>query len=143
MNPALHLTAAEIKLFQALPKELTKDWEATEETVVFTDTPEKMQIRMRNLTVHDPKLVALKAKAQSITTEKEFAALTGDIDFATIDQEDLIELYFAIGPDALTVFIGDALKHTKTSDDMIGLASLTIIRHGLLLSLTSTPIPTP
>ena len=136
----LFLTKDERAVYDKLPESIRTGHDVNNETIAFTDSEEKMAIRLRNLKLTDPKILALKDKASSIKTQEDFTKLVGSIDFSTVAQDDLIELYFAMGPDALTGFIAEGLKNVKSAEDFMSLVALTIIRHGLLISLTSSPV---
>jgi hypothetical protein len=138
MASPLYLTADEKKLFEALPKELTKEWTVEEERLRFEDSPEKLALRMKNVELHDPKLVALKEKAASAQTQADWEALPKDVNFADANEEDLMELYFAMGPSMLSIFIEESFKHANAQGVMLNIVALSAVRHILLQSLNLT-----
>lgn len=138
-NP-MYLTKDEKKMFEKVPEALRKGWTVEEEKMVFEDSPTKVSIRMRNMTIKDPVLLALKEKASSTKAPEEVAKILGTVDLSKISQDDLAELYFAMGPVPLTTIIGNSFKGLTTVEAVAGLASVATIRHGLLLSLIVPPV---
>lgn len=135
----LFLTAAEKKLFDALPKEVKGEWTVEEERMTFEDSPEKRQVRLRNMQLKHPKLASLRNRAKSLKSSDEFQKLSEEIDFNAVSEDDLMELYFAMGPNILSEIIGMTLSNVKTSDGFLGVVALTAIRHSLLVALSSSP----
>jgi hypothetical protein len=131
----MYLTTEEQKMFSALSATMQDAWNVQEEKITFADSPEKMEIRLRNLDLSSPKLLSLKEKAESAKTRDEFLA---NIDIAELSQDETMELYFALGPNVLSEFIVDAIGKIQNSDDLQNLGVLTIIRHNLLISLTES-----
>ncbi|MFA6038959.1 MAG: hypothetical protein WCV62_03475 [Candidatus Peribacteraceae bacterium] len=139
MAAPLWLTTDERKAFDALPEAVRNGWELKEETLSFTDTPERRSARLGLVRLHDTKLLALREKVQKAATPEEVAALLAEMDLHDVTEGDLAELFFALGPDALTLLIAPLLRDAKTDGDLDDLASLLMIRHSLLESLRLRP----
>ncbi|MEK7218892.1 MAG: hypothetical protein AAB728_05515 [Patescibacteria group bacterium] len=137
MAAPLWLTAAERTIFDALPAPLQDGWELKEETLAFTDTAERRTARLSLVRLHDQKLLALRDKVQKATSPEDVASLLAEIDLRDVTEGDLAELFFALGPDALTRLITPLLREAKTDGDLDDLASLLTIRHSLLESFSS------
>lgn len=78
------------------------------------------------------------AALQSIFTRLMHAAssqvalqIVDEIDMRTLSFHDQREIWYAAGPDVLSVIIGQLLPSVQNDDDLEFLSSLTIIRHTL------------
>jgi hypothetical protein len=131
----LHLTAQEHALFSALPSSLREGWEVITETVRFADSPEKRNMRLAYMRLRDPKLHSFCQKAKMMDAT-QVASLMATVDLKGVPDEDLLELFFALGPDALTEAIGGMLKGLETPDQLHDLSALSFLRHSILASLT-------
>jgi hypothetical protein len=132
----LYLTAAEQKVFQALPDGIRTGHTVETETLTFKDSAEQQKVRLRNMKFTDARLTSLESQAQNCKNPEEVAAIIKKIDFNTLPQDDMLELMFAMGPDVFTYLMAGAMKAAKTADDVVDLASMSTMRHGLLLSLS-------
>lgn len=131
---SLYLTKEEKKIFDALSEGVRDGWEVEEENGTFDDNAEKMRTRLALLRLHDPKLMSLRDKASGSTDIDRIAELVQEMDLSGISEDDLAELFFALGPSVLSTIIGDLLKSATTDKDIDDLQSLTFIRHELLAS---------
>lgn len=131
----LFLTGREMKLFDALPSAVKEGWTVERETMTVEETPENIRTRLSLLSLHDPKLRAFQKKAQSMNTPEELASLVSDTDLKDVSDADLAELFFALGPTALSSLIEHELQHATTDDDLDNVDALVTIRHSLLSSL--------
>jgi len=137
MPTPLWLTAEERTFFMTLPAELRDGWELQAETQTFTDTSERRAARLGLVRLHDPALLALRDKAKEASSPEALAALLAEMDLHDVTEDDLAELFFALGPDALTGLIAPLLRAAKTDGDLDDVASLLLIRHSLLASFSS------
>jgi|GEM_PF-649905 hypothetical protein len=134
---AIYLTAGEQKLFDALPKTLSKGWQVEEEDQVYEDTKEKFMVRISLMNLRDPKLLALQERVKKTRSHEEIIPLVDQLSLADISESDLLELFFAMGPKILSVNIADLLKRASGPADMNAIAALTFIRRSILTSLLS------
>lgn len=131
----LHLTMQEQVLFDTLPDALREGWETEAETLSYEDTPQRRMIRLSLLRLHDPKLLAFREQAKQAQSAEEIAVLMESIDLKDVDEGDLAELFFALGPVTLSLLIAALLRTVKTDTDIEGITALTVIRHSVLASL--------
>lgn len=136
MTTPLWFTADEATVFTALPEAVRNGWEVREETLSFADSEEKRAARLSLLRLHDPKLLKFQADAEKIDSPDAMAALFAATDLQGVSEDDLAELFFALGPDLLTRVIRDLLAAVKTDADLDAVASLLLIRHSLLEALS-------
>jgi len=136
MSNALYLTAEERPIFDALSAELKEGWEVEEEQIIFVDGWEKRVARLSFVRLHDPALLKLKEKAQSGVSEQEIFTEIESTNLENATDDDLAELFFALGPNALTPFIAPLLHGIKQDSDLETLMEFTALRHSLLSALT-------
>ena len=135
MSHPLFLTTSEQQVFDALSAPMQEGWELQRESQHATrDTPEHQWVRLSLLRLHDPLLKDLQRKALSVTSSQEMAELMCRLDFSRIPEDDLLELVFALGAGALSEIIAELLKKASRDDDLLGVASLTFLRHELFLT---------
>ena len=131
MNKTLWLTASEQAAFKEISDSVKEGWEVKAETGTVEDTPEKRTMRLALTRLHDPKLLKLREKAQNASSDKELAMLLQETDLQNVQEDDLAELFFALGPESLTTLIGAMIKDAASDDDLEGIVSLTVIRNSL------------
>ena len=135
----VYLTSAERSLFDALPDSVRNGWQIAEETLTVAESPAQRRMRLHLLQLRDPKLKNFITEARGKNSVDELATFVLSMDLKGVSEADLAELFFALGPTALTLIIADSLKKVKTDDDLDGINALVTIRHSLLLSMQ--PIP--
>lgn len=138
MNNTLYLTADEQKLFDSLSDDLKEGWKTEEETLVFEDTQEKQSIRLALMHLQDPRLKELQQKVQAVTSGEQLLSLIEGVDLGDINEADLAELFFSLGPSFMNVFITYLFKHVSTDDDIGTLSALSTLRHALLESMVTS-----
>lgn len=138
MATVIHLTAAEQLLWVKVPQNLQSGWTVETETGTWRDSPERRRMRMQLVHLKDPKLLAFMEKAKSAVSADALAALLSETDLQGVDDADIAELFFALGPAAVGKLIELMLTTAKTAADIEGIAALTTIRRSLYASLLST-----
>lgn len=133
----LHLTPSEQALFEALPSALREGWMIESETRSYVDTPDKMEIRMALLRLHDPKLIALREKTATAKNADEVAAIIGETDLHGVDDDDLASLFFALGAETISKLIAFMIPKASTDKDVEGITALALIRHAILNAFQS------
>ena len=136
MISPLYLTTDEQKVFAKVPEKVRKGAAVETETLMFKDTTEHLEARMRELKLQHPALKKLQqdAKKQKFTQE-DIAKLSATIDLSDLSKDDLTELAFAWGPGVFTGMIAMILPAVTTTEDLADLGNLAGLRHGLLLAL--------
>ena len=130
----LFLTKEEQSVFDQLSADLKEGWDATLESLQYQDTMERQIMRLSLIRLHDPKLQALRSASQNAQTVDDVVAIVSDFDLKNIDEDDLAELFFAMGPNVMSGLIVLQLQSVKTDADIEGVSALTVIRHSLLES---------
>lgn len=133
----LHLTPFEQSLFEALPSALREGWKVETENRGYADSPEKMEIRMALLRVHDPKLLKLREKTSTAKTPDEVAAIINETDLHGVDEDDLASLFFAMGPATVSSLIVYMIPKAETDKDLEDVTALAFIRHEILNAFQS------
>jgi hypothetical protein len=135
MNKTLHLTKGERALFDKLPDNLREGWEVQDETRVFKDTPEKRRMRLELMRVSSPQLRDFQKKAPEMKTVDELLAAMDGVNLSALDDDDILQLYFAMGPGAVGALIVAHLSEAADDSAVEGVSALSLIRFGLLNSL--------
>ena len=133
----LYLYTEEIEKFSAYPKDLQEGWTVEEEKMTATDSAEERSMRMQLMHFRDPKLKEFLDSAEHNPAAKDVATILHSTDLQGVDDADLAELFFALGPKVITLLIGFMLKDIKTDDDIEGIVSIALIRHKLLEAFQS------
>ena len=131
----LYLTSSEQALYDNLSVDVKDGWEVETEELTYDDTYEQQIIRLSLVRLHDPSLIALRDKAAQTHSLEEVAALMRNVDLKMVEEDDLAELCFAIGPSALSQLISLLLAQAQTDKDIEGVTALSVIRHAVLRSL--------
>ncbi len=140
MSPyTLFLTAKEQAALTSIPAVLVAKTVMQTETLAYADTPQRRSIRVRNMQLAHPAFRELKEKFSGGTLA-ECMKFVAEIPFESVSEDDLTELYFAMGPDVLTSLIAGMLPHVHSDDDVEALMSLSFIRHSLLSSLSVSSV---
>ncbi len=128
----LHLTKEEQKLFAKLSPDLTKDLSVEAETLSYEDTPQRRAIRLKLLKVQDSSILAFLESAKKAKDNEGFIEAVKSVDLTKMSSDDLSELFFAIGPDAIGVILHGVLLAAVSRQDLDVAVSLSTIRHGVL-----------
>ncbi|MDO8468295.1 MAG: hypothetical protein Q7S29_00870 [Candidatus Peribacter sp.] len=123
----LFLTAEEQKVFEALPANLKEGWQVEGASLV-SERPEELTVRQGMASFDQPEL---RAACERLAEAKEGAAYEKamhSLDADAFTREQLAEIFFVLGVDALTHFIAYVLSQLKTDEDMELVSALTHIR---------------
>ncbi|MDD5041320.1 MAG: hypothetical protein PHX87_03550 [Candidatus Peribacteraceae bacterium] len=128
----LYLTGEEKKAFGALPAELQEGWEVVVEAVPSHDDIQHRSMRLHLVHLHDKKLMSIVERARTLTDVGTLVSLVSGSDLSDVNDADLAELCFAIGPIPLTRIIREFLSQAKDDSDIEGIQSLATVRHSLI-----------
>ena len=131
----LTLTPEEKTLFEALPDNMREGWSVETENLTYEDDPQKRMVRLSFVRLHDPALLELREKAQTMERPEDIVTLVQDADLSDVADDDIAELFFAIGPSALSLYVRELLHTAGNDKDLEHISSLTLVRHALLVSL--------
>lgn len=129
MAHPLHLTADEKKLFDKLPASLKEGWEVKEERGEYEDSEMKRMLRMTFVRLKDPALKQLQEKLKNVKDQNEVLRIARTADFSGASQEDLEELFFAMGSDNMGMVIRLQLADARSDDDLDAVSMLSNVRH--------------
>jgi len=130
----LYLFPAEQTVFDSLSADLKDGWSVEAEEKTYEDSAQKRAIRLSMARVHDPVLMHLRDKAYKAGTVEEVAGYINETDLKRVDEDDIAELFFALGPDIIGRLIAYMLQTAKTDTDIEGIVSLSLIRHEIYQS---------
>lgn len=137
-STTLYLRPDEQALFQAVPADVRAGYSFETEEQEFADTEKRLKLRVQFLRLFDPALNDLRDKMQAATTEAELLALIEGADLTSLDERDLFNILFTLGPGAVSQLIRDALVEAKTTADLDGVATFSQMRHLFLESLIAS-----
>lgn len=131
----LYLTEREQLVFETLPADVRDGWQVEREDLTYTDTVQKQVLRLSLVRLHDPSLLKLREKALQAGSLDELTSLLQTMDLRLVDEDDLAELCFALGPSMLSQLVSLLLRKVTNDKELEGVTALTVIRHAILRSL--------
>ncbi len=137
MSHPLYLTADEKKLFAKLPEDLREGWEVKDEKGKYKDTEKKRMLRLTFMKLTSPELRKFQNAAQKASSIEKLMQLIQSVDLLKSSEDDLIELFFALGPVGMGFIVSTLLTEAKTDQDIDGVALISGIRHSFHNSFKS------
>ncbi len=134
----LRLRDTERSLFESLPDSLQDGWEIYEEKQWYNDSPHALRTRLSLLRSHVPHIQTLKEQVLRSTNEKDILTALQAFDLHTLSHEELLDLFFILGPVYLSEWITESLRSAHTDDDLVRIAALTEVRSSILSSFCSS-----
>lgn len=122
----IYLTQAEQSVFSSLSD--SKNWKVVSETVP-QDTEQAMSIRYGLMRLRDPQLKSFQEGVRAAKSQQDVIALVKNLDLTKLSDDDLSELYFAMGAVGITTIIAGLLTDKAPVD---AIAAFSEIRHELL-----------
>jgi len=129
----LHLTTEEQGVYAKLSDALREGWDVQTEMGTYQDSEEKFSMRIALLRLHDSKLLDFQKRAVGLSSD-QLASLILGMNLKDVEDDDLAELFFAVGSSVMTSVIGGLLPKSKTDSDMEDISALAAIRHSILQS---------
>lgn len=133
----LYLTEKEQKLFSALPGEKKSGWNTEVESCVIIDTEEQRMIRLHLLRVHSATAQSLADHLRSAGDAAAMIQIAKGADLSLLSEEDLQQIFFAVGPVIITRILGEVLFSVRNDEDIEFVAALSLVRHAILSSCAS------
>jgi hypothetical protein len=135
----IYLLQEERALFNKLSDSLQEGWNVVTENLHFEDTPQKQRMRLSIMRPKSGQLMELAKELHACKSEEEFQGLVERIDMKKFPAEDLTELFFGLGPDAISWSVSRLLAGAKTDEDIDAASALSAIRHFLLEHFCAIP----
>lgn len=135
----LYLTADERKVFEALSSQLKEGWEIDQERGAIRDDVFHRTMRLQLLHLHDQRLLAFVKSGNALADADAIATLLTTTDLKNVDDADLAELCFALGPVSLTKILGMLLPKVQTDDELEAVQAIALVRHSLLSVMNPSP----
>lgn len=95
------------------------------------DDPARCAIRLQLMRLKDPSLKTFVERAKTCKSQADLVAHLATIKPSNLLYGDLAELFFAVGPQALSALILHLFGQVKTDEDMQDIEALTVIRNTL------------
>ncbi len=135
MQQTVYLRPEEIVLFEKIDPAIRRGWIVTREEQTYDDKEKNRQARWRLLNRDRKKMRELRRIAVESIPPKE----TDPLDLSAVPHEQLLDVIFTMGPDALTEFVLSTVAQIRTPEDMQAFAEITRLRNSLFSSLNNVP----
>jgi len=132
----LFLTAEEQKTFGALPAKLRDGWTVTPAVIVPED-PEELIVRRGMASFANAELRSACERLAE-TKDSKWEQVLSSLREQAFTREELSEMFFALGVEALNRFIAVVLPSAKTDEDVEFLSALTQVR-SMLSEVNGSP----
>lgn len=129
VTETLFLTADERTLFERLPYSLKEGCSVIDDVMEYIDSEDRRRLRMSTVYVQDARLKQFHDKAHSSITIEEATNMLQEIDLRDINQTDVREILYALGPDVLSAIVGLLLRTAGGVDDIHEAAAYSTARH--------------
>ncbi len=137
MSLTIYLTKEEKKLFDGLSDALKAGVTPEAETKSFKDSPKHLAVRLEQVKLKGNSVVALTEKMKAATSESAMQELINNADLGDLDDSDLAQLLFAMGPELIGNLIEVYLKKADDVKIVESAAGLSTFRHMLLATQPS------
>jgi len=129
----LYLLPSEAALLKAMPV----DWKGTavvqSESIARYETDAEIALRLQIAICTSVSLAPVFQKIKDAATDNDRMRSLVAINFASLSNSDLAEIFFLLGTRAVNQLIVHALLECRNEEDLSVVSTLTIIRHALLL----------
>lgn len=96
-------------------------------------------MRLQLVHLRDQKLLAFVKSASAMDNMEAIVTLLSTTNLQKVDDADLAELCFAMGPVLLTNIVRILLSRTRSDGDLEGVQAVSAVRHTVLLATHSSP----
>ena len=128
----LHLYPLEQAAFNELPKNLQEGWTWQEEKLTFEDSDVYRDLRLSIMKLHDSALLELRDRLRNVKSNEETKTFLDEFDLRHVNNEDLTQIFYAMGPTPLNYIILSTLALAKNDEDVEMAANLSGMRHIIL-----------
>lgn len=133
----LFLTAEERKAFDLLPAKMREGWSA-QDIVLVPERPQELVVRRGMASFENPALRKACERLASARDGSGFEKTARSLQAEAFTREELAEMFFAIGVEAMTRFIAVLLAAVQNDEDMEFLSALTQVR-SMLSEINGSP----
>ena len=129
MLTTLYLTAKERSLFDGLDDELREGWTAEEEQIAYKESDERQKVRLSIMNIQDQRLQDFMKKSHTAKTSEDLLTMISDVDFSQMNDSDLTEIFYALGPNTLSQLLSQLLWDATDDSHIEEIASISTMRH--------------
>ena len=139
MYTTIFLTTEEKEGFNSLADELKGDWEVQDEAINYKESAEKQRMRCKLMKLSDPALQKAFDEVQNLKEgdQEAFNKWAGSLDLSELNDEDMNEIFYALGPVSISNMIKQMLTAAKEADDVEYVAAISAIRHVMFTPKTN------
>ena len=138
MITTIYLTEKERQAFEALPDGLRAGWTVAPETLEQYEDALELKIRMRLARFTDVNCQKLLESLRTAETKEAFAEAVQSCDLSDVPQDQLAELFFAVGARVPSQIIRLWLPRVESDEDVESIAAFSQIRH-MLFETNASP----
>ena len=128
-NTTLYLTDEEKAVFNGLSNELKEGWTVENANIEYDETTQKQRIRFDVMNIQDPALQKFQEKIKEAKTKEEIEALASELDFSALNNVDLTEIFYALGPISIGILIEQLIGEVESDEDIQGILGMSVLRH--------------
>lgn len=137
MEHTLHLTRAEIALWDVLPKGLRDGWDVEEEERYCRDSPGRRSRRMQYTRFDDQDLALYFRRCERSGVADTVARYMCGFDILRLNDRDLLEYCYVLGPAVLGKMLEELLRTAELPENIQRIARLSAARHQMFMHFTS------
>lgn len=130
----IRLTQAEQRLFQTLPENVRSAWTVSPEEIEYQESHAKQRVRCKFMKLSS----ALQKSVEQIgalASQESFEKWAASIDVRQITDNDLREIFYALGPVSIGRMLEQMIPHVVSADELEAVAAIAAIRHILFTPL--------
>jgi len=128
-NTTLYLTDEEKAVFNGLSNELKEGWTVENANIEYDETTQKQRIRFDVMNNQDPALQKFQEKIKEAKTKEEIETLASELDFSALNDVDLTEIFYALGPISIGILIERIIGEVESDEDIQGILGMSVLRH--------------
>jgi hypothetical protein len=130
----IYLTQAEQRLFQALPEKLRSFWTVSPEKIGYEESQAKQRVRCKFMKL-SPALKKGMDQIGAISSQESFEKWAASIDISKLTDNDLKEVFYALGPVSIGRMLEQMIPGAVSGDDVEAVAAIAAIRHVIFTPL--------
>jgi hypothetical protein len=125
----LYLTPAERAVFQVLSPNVRDSWQVADAKIGYEESERRRRARFTNMNVQDPRLKDIRKRAEKGESKEQLTSVLGKADFSDLNESDMVELFYALGPEIISALILVLLSETKEDADLEQVSAYSSMRH--------------
>ncbi len=131
MYTTIFLNTEEKEAFNSLSDDLKGDWEVQDEIIEYEESADKQRMRCKLMKLSDPALQKAFDEVQNLKEgdQEAFNNWVSSLSLSELNDDDMNEIFYALGPVSISNMIKQMLAEAKEADDVEYVAAISAIRH--------------